>query len=109
MRKILTAASLTLFLAVPGLASAKPSSLTTDASHQLDYPFMAKVSLLKAVARAEKALAGSAATSVYLLLDKEDKTLKWFVWVRQKNGGESKVSVDPLNGKVLDLTEDAGK
>jgi uncharacterized membrane protein YkoI len=109
MRKILTAVFLLVFSAFPILASARPSSLSTDARHQLDYPSMAKVSLLKAVARAEKALAGSRATSVYLLLDKEDKTLKWYVWVRRQDGGESKVTVDPLNGKVLDVAEEAGK
>jgi uncharacterized membrane protein YkoI len=105
---------LKFFVLVPALLlaaglTAKPSSVPADASHQLEYPFMAKVSLLQAVEKAEAAVPGGRANSVYLLLDKDDKTLKYFVWVATKDLHQSTVTVDPADGAVLDVSSGEGK
>jgi hypothetical protein len=105
-RRLLTAAlALGIGLAGLKLAADEPKasvegSIKTTKEAMLDYPFLDKLGMEKAIQIAEAKVTEGSLTAGYLLMN-EAGYLAWTFWFTMPDKGQMRVEVDAGDGKVL--------
>jgi hypothetical protein len=114
MRLIHGALALSISLAGLGTAvyadEAVKGSIPASKDQMLDFPFMAKVGIQKAIAAARKAVPEGIPAYAYQLAD--SGSLTWTIWMSLKDKSQKQVDVDAGTGEVLsvkDVTKDDKK
>lgn len=82
-----------------GSAPAAKGSIKTGKEHMLDFPFLAKISVERAIKVARKAVPDGVPAYAYQLAD--NGYLTWTIWMGMKDKSQMQVDIDAGNGKIL--------